>query len=250
MLTTTEIVDFRNNGYLVIPGFADTGFCEHVTAFAAHELQHNVMPLEYERDQDVLVDPVTLFADERHVVSQLSSITLRYPLLEEWATSARLKSMLVPLLGQDIFLVQAHHNCITIKHPASPHMMGWHQDIRYWHFERPELLSTWLALGEEGPENGGLWVLPGSHKWVLEAYQFDERQCLRMDSLKNRELLERAHPIVLHRGDLLLLHSNVLYAAGRNTTDVVKFSMVFTYRASDNPPIRGTSSSNGMEIVL
>ena len=26
---------------------------------------------------------------------------------------------------------------------------GWHRDSRYWHFQRPELISVWLALRDE-----------------------------------------------------------------------------------------------------
>ncbi len=40
---------------------------------------------------------------------------------------------------------------------------GWHRDIRYWSFEREDLVSVWMAIGEETIDNGALWFVPGSH---------------------------------------------------------------------------------------
>jgi phytanoyl-CoA hydroxylase len=60
------------------------------------------------------------------------------------------------------------------KNPSYSSITNWHQDIRYWSFERPELVSVWLALGREYFENGCLLVLPGSHAMEFAAEQFDE----------------------------------------------------------------------------
>ena len=71
-----------------------------------------------------------------------------------------------------------------------------------------------------------------------------------MDTAKNQKLLQQAIAVELKQGDLLLFHSNLFHAAGRNTTDTTKFSLVFTYHAGDNPPIRGSRSALKEEIPL
>ena len=58
---------------------------------------------------------------------------------------------------------RAHHNCLMTKHPRYGSMTGWHRDMRFWSFEREDLVSVWLALGEETIDNGALWFVPGSH---------------------------------------------------------------------------------------
>ena len=51
-------------------------------------------------------------------------------------------------------------------------------------------------------------------------------------------------------GDVLLFSSRLFHAAGRNDTDAVKLSLVFTYHAPDNRPIPGTRSAQYPSIAL
>jgi phytanoyl-CoA hydroxylase len=171
-------------------------------------------------------------------------------MLRDWATGDSLKEILQELLGSTVFLSQAHHNCIMTKQPAFSSMTGWHRDSRYWHFARADLVSAWLALGNEQAENGCLWVIPGSHRLEIDTDQLDEKQFLKADLVKNRHLLQQALAVPLQQGDLLLFHSNLFHAAGRNTTENPKFSMVFTYRSADNPPNSGSRSTSQPEILL
>ena len=111
-------------------------------------------------------------------------------------------------------------------------------------------MSSWLALRNETVENGCLLVIPGSHRWQIEAEQLDAAQFLRTDLAQNQSLLAQAQTVPLKQADLLLFHSNLFHAAGRNQTDATKFSLVFTWRAADNPPAPGTRSSARPEIAL
>jgi phytanoyl-CoA hydroxylase len=174
----------------------------------------------------------------------------RDPLFREWAASPLLADRLRQLIGPQVMLVQAHHNCVMTKHPRFGSLTGWHQDIRYWSFERPELVSAWLALGSEREENGGLWVIPGSHVLSLDRSRFDDALFLREDLESNRPLLEQRVPVHLDTGDVLFFHCRLLHAAGQNRTQRLKVSVVFTYRAADNRPIPGTRSASLSDITL
>jgi len=129
------------------------------------------------------------------------------------------------------------------KHPGYSSVTSWHQDIRYWRFDRPELVSTWLALGTENVDNGCLLVLPGSHRWDLDPGRFDASLFLRTDLPENEKLLATAVPVELERGDVLFFHSRTLHAAGQNQSTTVKRTLVYTYRSEDNQPIPETRSS-------
>ena len=72
----------------------------------------------------------------------------------------------------------------------------------------------------------------------------------KMDLTENQQLLDAAIPVPLRKGDLLLFHSNLFHAAGRNTTDKTKYSLVFTYRGADNPPLPGKRSSALPDILM
>ncbi|WP_331351692.1 phytanoyl-CoA dioxygenase family protein [Cellvibrio sp. UBA7671] len=250
MLTPAQILEFRNNGYLVLPGFSTVQFCDAVVAFARNELQQHKIPIEYEADVQYPGAPASRTAVGGGTARRLLMASARAPMLRDWATGDSLKEILQELLGSTVFLSQAHHNCIMTKQPAFSSMTGWHRDSRYWHFARADLISAWLALGNEQAENGCLWVIPGSHRLEIDADQLDEKQFLKADLVKNRHLLQQALAVPLQQGDLLLFHSNLFHAAGRNTTENPKFSMVFTYRSADNPPNSGSRSTSQPEILL
>lgn len=250
MLTSEQIREFKKNGYLVLPGFATPQFCAAVVAFVKSELEQQAMPIEFEADTQYPGAPVSRSAEGGTTARRLLMASQRHPMLRDWATGDPLKGILHQLLGAEVFLSQTHHNCIMTKQPAFSSVTGWHRDSRYWNFARAELVSSWLALGDEQPENGCLHVLPGSHHWAIEADQLDASLFLRVDTDKNKPLLEQAVAVSLTQGDLLLFHSNLFHAAGRNTTERTKFSMVFTYRSGDNPPMPGSRSASQDEILL
>ena len=250
MLRSEQIRGFKDKGYLVLPGFSSVTFCESVVALAKSELQAQAMPIEFEADTQYPGAPLSRSAEGGATARRLLMASQRHPMLLDWATTDPLKAILHQLLGADVFLSQAHHNCIMTKQPAFSSVTGWHRDSRYWNFARPDLVSAWLALGDEQTENGCLLVLPGSHHWTIENDQLDARQFLRTDLTKNTSLLDQTTAVPLRQGDLLLFHSNLFHAAGRNTTNKTKFSMVFTYRAGSNPPAAGSRSASKAEIAL
>lgn len=250
MLTPAQVIEFSTNGFVVLPEFSTEQFCNEVVAFAVDELQHQVMPIEFEADVQYPGAPVSRSAEGGATARRLLMASARSPRLRAWATGLPLSPILHQLLGQTVYLSQAHHNCIMTKQPAYSSMTGWHRDSRYWNFDRANLVSAWLALGNEQAENGCLWVIPGSHRLGIDADQLDEKQFLKMDSVKNKSLLQQAVEVPLRQGDLLLFHSNLFHAAGRNTTDKPKFSMVFTYRSGDNPPKPNTRSTSQPELLV
>jgi phytanoyl-CoA hydroxylase len=136
------------------------------------------------------------------------------------------------------------------KHPAYSSDTGWHQDIRYWSFAEPELVTVWLALGPERSDNGGLRVIPGSHRMSLERRRFDEALFFREDVPENQELIAQAKSAELDAGDVLFFHCKTLHAATRNYTDQTKHSVVFTFRGADNPPRAGSRSAESPELLV
>lgn len=250
MLSPEQIHHFIAKGYLVIPQVESAGFCNTVVDFAQRELDRQAAPIEYEADTHYPGAPSSRDAEGGKTARRLLCAYARSPLLADWATSAKLRENLQQLLGPQVYLSQCHHNCIMTKQPAYSSRTGWHRDSRYWHFARPALVSAWLALGNEHHENGCLWVIPGSHTMTIDAEQLDALQFLRTDLEQNKSLLDQAIAVPLNQGDLLLFHSNLFHAAGRNMTGNTKYSMVFTYRDANNVPQPKTRSSVLPDIPL
>ena len=136
------------------------------------------------------------------------------------------------------------------KHPGYSSATAWHQDIRYWSFDRPELVSAWFALGGESRSNGGLRIIPRSHLLELDRGAFDANLFLRGELDENKTLIRDNSSVELQAGDVLLFHCKLFHAVGKNLSDEVKVSPVFTYHAASNLPVAGTRSAQFPSIEL
>lgn len=250
MLSPAQIAQFHQLGFLVLPKLGTSGYCRQVLEFAEQQLQMAVAPVEYEAETGYPGAPASRSANGGGTVRRLLHVSLRGRLISDWATGSSLAQPLKQLLGNDVLLSQAHHNCIMTKQPQFSSITGWHRDSRYWHFQRPELISAWLALRDETVENGCLLVIPGSHRVAIDVEGLDAAQFLKQDFPANQPLLRQAIPVELKAGDVLLFSSNLFHAAGRNLTEQTKYSMVFTYRAADNPPIADSRSASLPELAI
>lgn len=224
--------------------------CEAMNALALRDLAAAKRPLEYEAQVRYPGAPASLDAPGGRTVRRLMQAYARDRHYRDSATSAELSGRLHQLLGPSVELSQAHHNCIMTKNPAFSSATGWHQDIRYWSFEKSELVSVWLALGPEHEENGCLWLVPGSHRLEFNREQYDEDLFFRADLSANVDILQAKVAAELDEGDALFFHCRLLHAAGQNRTALTKFAAVFTYHAADNRPLAGTRSASRPDVPL
>ena len=248
--TAEEVERFRRDGFVVVRGLVPAPLRERMLEVAKSHLATAVSPLEYEADVKYPGAPPSHEAPGGRTVRRLLQACARDAAYREWATSPLLARRLAQLLGDRVELSQAHHNCVMTKDPRYSSLTSWHRDIRYWAFERPELVSVWAALGVERKENGCLLVLPGSHEIDFRPEQLDAAQFLRTDVEANRALLARETAVELDPGDVLFFHCRLFHAAGSNKTSDTKFSVVHTYHAADNPAVAGTRSAAVPEIPL
>lgn len=242
-LSDSEVGQFERDGYVIVRGLAEPQAVSRMLEVARMHLDMHQAPLEYEADLSYPGAPASREAPGGRTVRRLLQAYARDPLFRNWATAEALRLRLEPLLGSAIELSQAHHNCIMTKSPRYSSVTGWHQDIRYWAFEQPELVSVWLALGTERPENGCLLLLPGTHRMQLDAERLDAAKFLRTDVAENRALLETGIAAELEPGDVLFFHCRLFHAAGQNRTPSTKYSVVFTYHTAGNRPLPGTRSA-------
>jgi phytanoyl-CoA hydroxylase len=249
-LTPSEVDRFRQDGYLILHAMAAPERCAAMLAQTARDLQDAVAPIEYETEVGYEGAPASLDAAGGRTVRRLRGAWGRGATFQAWAADASLVHKLHQLLGEDVVLTLAHHNCVMTKHPDFGTATGWHRDIRYWSYPRNDLISVWLALGPEHAGNGGLKILPGSHHWNMTPEQMDEKDFLRPDVPQNQALFAQGVALDLQAGDVVFFHSGLFHAAGRNDSDAVKTSVVFAYRGASNAPLAGSRSASAGEIFL
>ncbi|HVL76605.1 MAG TPA: phytanoyl-CoA dioxygenase family protein [Noviherbaspirillum sp.] len=240
-----QIEQFNRDGYLICRGLASQADCAAMLAVTRVHLEAAIEPLEYEADLGYPGAPGSRDAAGGSTIRRLRGAWQRDPVFRAWASDPRIVNWLERRFGEPVCVTLAHHNCVMTKHPAYGTATGWHRDIRYWAFARPDLVAVWLALGPEGPSNGGLSVIPGSHRMDIRREQLDALDFLRPDVAENRALMKHGVALELEAGDVVFFHSGLFHAAGRNASDQVKCSVVFAYRAASNPPVTGSRSAAG-----
>lgn len=250
-LSELELARFARDGYLIVRGMADAATLAAMTSCIDASLSPLIAPVEFEADIHYPGAPADREAPGGMTPRRLLNAYTRDAVFRDWARSKAVTRIIAQLLGsKSLMLSQNHHNCIMTKHPGYSSATSWHQDIRYWSFDRPELVNAWLAIGDERAENGGMAFLPGSHKEVLDRGRFDSALFLRTDLEANQPLLATATTAELNAGDVLFFHCKVFHAAGRNMTDAIKKSLVFTYHCADNQPIPETRSAQWPGIAI
>lgn len=249
-LTSDELAQFEQDGYLILRKLCPEPLRQEMLAATKDGLARVVEPVEYEADVEYPGSPQSRNVVGGETVRRLKQAHSRGMCFTDLVSHPAIVNRLTQLLGPDFVMPLAHHNCIMTKQPEFSSDTLWHQDIRFWSFERKELVSVWVALGEENQENGCLKVIPGTHRMEFSPEQLDERIFLRPNLPENQTLIDTSVSAELHPGDILLFHCRTFHAATRNFTNQPKFSAVFTFRPADNPPIPGSRSAALPELVI
>jgi phytanoyl-CoA hydroxylase len=249
-LSAEQLQQFQSDGYLVIPQLVPLGTCDTMLAVTRHHLQSEQAPVEYETELGYPGAPASFEAPGGRTIRRLRGAYGRDACFRDWAANPAQVERIGQLLGEPVVLTLAHHNCVMTKHPHFGTATGWHRDIRYWSFAQPNLIITWLALGPENGATGGLRFIPGSHRLDIAPHQLDALDFLRTEVAENQALFEKGVQLDLDKGDVVLFHSKLFHAAGRNDTGAVKTSVAFAYRGMNNPPVAGSRSAASGEVLL
>lgn len=242
---------FQRDGFLVARGLADSALCASMRDTVLRALDPLQAPVEFEADVGYPGSPPDREAAGGDTPRRLLYAYSRDAVFRQWTSDPRMAAVLRVLMGHDaVFMSQCHHNCVMTKYPGFSSETAWHQDIRYWSFDAPELVSVWLALGQEREDNGALRVIPGSHRLALDRGRLDANLFLRPELPENQELIDAAAVVTLEPGDVLFFHCRLFHAAGANRSDRVKLSSVSTYHSADNRPIPGTRSDQYPSIAV
>ncbi|MGW4227279.1 ectoine hydroxylase [Streptomyces bauhiniae] len=129
----------------------------------------------YRRELDRLVGDPAIRADERSIVEpqsgEIRSVFEVHRLSELFANlvhDERVVGRARQILGSDVYV---HQSRINVKPGFGASGFYWHSDFETWHAEdglpHMRTVSVSIALTENYDTNGGLMIMPGSHKTYL-----------------------------------------------------------------------------------
>lgn len=245
-----QIESLRDQGFVVVPRFVAPDALLQLNEVARVQLAERAQPLEFEADLRYPGAPVSRTAAGGTTVRRLLGAYDRHPMFARCASTPVLREWMQSYFDEDVLISRVHHNCLMTKHPLYGSLTGWHRDIRYWSFAREDLVSVWFALGREESDNGALWFVPGSHRMVFDADDYDDAKFFRADRAGNAKIIGARVSPRLEPGDAVFFHCKTLHSAGRNQSQEVKFSLVFSYHAASNLPCPGTRSSSRPGVPL
>lgn len=248
--TPAEVEQFQQLGYAIVRQVGSESLRRRMLDVTRDGLDRHIEPLEYEADLHYPGAPRSREDLGGGTIRRLKQAISRDIVFLDWVQHPAILTRLRQLLGEQIVCPLAHHNCIMTKEPRFSSDTGWHQDIRYWSFTSPELVSVWLALGPERAANGCLQLIPGSHRRQFPRQAFDDALFFRDDLEENQSVLQNRVLAELDPGDILFFHARTLHAATRNNTSETKYSVVFTFRGLNNPPLPGSRSAKSPELLL
>jgi hypothetical protein len=84
--------------------------------------------------------------------------------LFEICMNPKILDLVESVLGPDFYCWASN---FFIKDPRSPSTVGWHQDAYYWPMAPHHSVTVWLAFDDVDAENGGMKLIPGSHRGGL-----------------------------------------------------------------------------------
>jgi len=98
---------------------------------------------------------------------------------------------------------------------------GWHQDNGYSKLQNAHY-QLWIALSDMTPENGGLWLQPGSHKSLLPHKVVDNHTVY--DGTPTSPVF-----IAAKAGDIVVFSSLMLHSTRPNITQQTRWAYVVEY---------------------
>jgi phytanoyl-CoA hydroxylase len=215
MLTSEQLNQYQDDGYLVVDGLLDTDEIEQLREAAdAPEVKR---PLKEAGGDETIV--------------HLLEITAKHPAFLELARDQRIVRLVAQLLGPD---VQLQHSKLATKPPKKgAGEFAWHQDFAFFPHTNTDLLAVMVMLDDATPENGCMSVVRGSHKLGLLNHLVDgyfTGACQQPEHWSDPtgivELTPKAGGISIH-------HCLTLHASPNNLSGRPRRGVVYQYRASD-----------------
>ena len=161
----------------------------------------------------------------------LPNIHHRSDIVRKHYFSGPLVDIVEQLVGPNIKAVTSQ---LTFKMRGNTMPFAWHQDNAYGELDPYNAITCLTALDDADPENGCLWLIPGSHKEGQADFERSEedRRALRPVELEVDE--SHAIPLPMKAGECLFFHCHMLHhSEGNRSKDRDRRLILFRYADAD-----------------
>lgn len=198
-------------------------------------------------DPNLAADERTIVEKQSRQVRSIFEVHLISDLIAELVRDPRILDRARQILGSEVYVHQSRVNYM-------PGFTGkgfyWHSDFETWHAEdgmpTPRAVSISLALTDNYPFNGGLMVMPGSHRTFVPCVGETPAEHYK-ESLKEQEIgvpsQDDLTALAMGRGigqftgpagSALMFDSNVMHGSGNNITPYPRSNIFVVFNSVEN----------------
>lgn len=211
----------------------------------------------YEAELNRLIADPAIRADERSIIEpqsqEIRSVFEVHRISEVFARLVRDERVVGrarQILGSDVYV---HQSRINVKPGFGASGFYWHSDFETWHAEdgMPNMraVSVSIALTENHDTNGGLMIMPGSHKTFLgcagETPRDNYKKSLQMQdagtpSDEALTAFAAEHGIKLFTGkagSATWFDCNAMHGSGDNITPFPRSNVFIVFNSVDNASV-------------
>jgi phytanoyl-CoA hydroxylase len=235
MLTAAQVEQYRELGYLVVPGVLDGDLLadvrrrvDAIVADAAQVTGHT--------DVYDLEDSHTAQAPR---VRRIKTPHKHFPFFADLTRHARITGILAQLLGPDIRL---HGSKLNMKSAGYGAPVEWHQDWAFYPHTNDDVLATGIYLDDCELENGPMCVVPGTHKGPVYDHHADGYFCGAMDPQLDGVGYAKAVPLMGAAGAMTIHHARLVHGSALNTSQKPRRLLLHEYTAADAWPLMGVAN--------
>jgi phytanoyl-CoA hydroxylase len=234
MLTASQFEQYRELGYLVVPGVLDgellaslRGTVDAIVAAAAEVTEHT--------DVYDLEDTHTPAAPR---VRRIKTPHKHFSFFAELTRHPRITDILVNLIGPDIRL---HGSKLNMKAAGYGAAVEWHQDWAFYPHSNDDVLATGLYLDDCDMANGPLLVLPGTHRGRIFDHHANGYFAGAMDPDDTGVDYTRAVALTGEAGAMTIHHARLVHGSALNVSHKRRRLLLHEYAAADAWPLMGVA---------
>jgi phytanoyl-CoA hydroxylase len=235
MLTAAQVEQYKELGYLVVPGVLDRDLLAEVRRAVDAIVADAAKVTEHTEVYD-LEDSHSRQAPR---VRRIKTPHKHFPFFADLTRSARITAILAQLLGPDIRL---HGSKLNMKSAGYGAPVEWHQDWAFYPHTNDDVLATGIYLDDCELENGPMCVVPGTHKGPVYDHHADGYFCGAMDPELDRVGYAKAVPLTGTAGAMTIHHARLVHGSALNTSAKPRRLLLHEYAAADAWPLMGVAN--------
>lgn len=236
MLTQDQQQAWADDGFFIVRAHTDQAICTEISDEAVSAIR-NDPPTDHPGASHYMIGPILVGLESQPDMAGKNPEDLISKLfnshLEGAAGAYAQRDDVTTLVAgalkvEDIDVFQSQ---FIFKNPGA-WGQPWHQDSHYFPYDKQPHVGVWLALTEATLANGCLAVVPGSHKQPTLDHGLDRRAGANYGYLEIDEAdfaADRATPVLMDAGDLLIFNSNLVHRSFDNGADSARQAMVYHY---------------------